>query len=116
MKKLVTPTVLLVMALALAPYSLAAPATEGTWTGTVTETHCGAAGTKPDHVDCAIKCVKEKNAKWALYTPADKGVWVLSNQEAAAKMYSKEVTVKGTLDKETKTITVTSMEPADSKN
>lgn len=116
MKKLVSVTAVLVIALALAPYSLGAPGTEGTWTGTVTETHCGAAGTKPDHIDCAIKCVKEKNAKWALYTPVDKGVWVLSNQEAAAKMSTKQVTVKGTLDKETKTITVTSMEPAASKN
>ena len=116
MNKLVSRMLILVMAFGFASFAMAGEGTEGTWTGYVTETHCGASGAKAAHADCAAKCVKDKGAKWALYTPADKGVWVLSNQEEAAKMSTKEVTVKGSLDKEAKTITVVSMELAPPKS
>src|SRR6476619_3695281 len=112
MKNLVSRMLILAMAFGFASFVMAAEGTEGTWTGWVTDNHCGMSGAKAGHADCAAKCVKDKGAKWSLYTPADKGVWVLSNQEEAAKMAAKEVTVKGTLDKESKTITVASMEPA----
>jgi hypothetical protein len=85
---------------------------EGSWTGFVTETHCGAAGAKAEHADCAVKCVKDKGAKWALYNESDKSVWVLSDQDGAAKMAGKMVTVKGTADPATKSIKVASMEEA----
>jgi hypothetical protein len=42
-------------------------------------------------------------------------VWVLSNQEEAAKMAGKEVVVKGKADAAKKTIEVASMELAPSK-
>lgn len=109
MKKVIARMLVVAIVLGLAPLAFAQ---EGSWTGWVTETHCGAAGAKAAHKDCAVKCVKEKGAKWALYNPADKGVYELSNQEEAAKMAAAEVTVKGTLNKEKKMITVTSMEPA----
>ena len=48
-------------------------------------------------------------------TPTDKQVWVLSNQDEAAKMAGKEVVVKGKADAATKTIEVASMELAPSK-
>jgi len=115
MKKFVSRTLVLVMVLG---FGLAALATaeEGTWTGWVTETHCAAAGAKASHKDCALKCVKEKNAKWALYNTADKSTFVLSGDDAMlVKMAATEVTVKGTMDKETKMITVTSMEPMPTK-
>ena len=115
MKKLVSRALILSMVLGFGLAAFAA-AEDGTWTGWVTETHCGAAGAKAAHADCAAKCVKDKGAKWALYTPADKGVWVLSNQDEAAKMSTKQVTVKGSLDKEAKTITVVSMELAPPKS
>jgi len=113
MKKLISRSLVLAMALSAASFAFAAdPAGEGAWTGYVTETHCGAAGAKAEHADCAIKCVKEKGAKWALYNTADKSQFILSGDDAmVAKMAAKEVTVKGTMDKEKKTITVTSMEP-----
>ena len=59
--------------------------------------------------------MKEHGAKYALYTPSDKQVWVLSNQEEAAKMAGQEVTVKGKADKEKMSIEVASMEPAAKK-
>jgi len=115
MRKLISRSLVLAMALSAASFAFAAdPAGEGAWTGYVTETHCGAAGAKAEHADCAIKCVKEKGAKWALYTPDDKSVFVLSGDDAMmAKMSSmagKKVKIKGTMDKEKKSITVANME------
>lgn len=114
MKKLVSRTLILAMVLGFGLAALAS-ADEGTWTGWVTDDHCAASGTKAAHADCAAKCVKEKGQKWALYNPADKSVFILSGDDSMiAKMAAKEVTVKGTMDKEKKTITVTSMEASSS--
>jgi hypothetical protein len=114
MRKFFAPSLALALALGTASLALGAGAPEGTWSGFVTETHCGAAGAKAEHADCAVKCVKEKGAKWALYNPADKGVLVLTGDEATmakmAGMAGKKVTVKGTMDKDKKAITVASME------
>jgi hypothetical protein len=86
-----------------------AATTEGSWDGWITDTHCAEKGAKAGHAECAAKCVKE-GGKYALYNPADKSMWVLSNQEEAAKMAGKEVKVKGKADTEKKTIDVSSME------
>jgi len=115
MKKFVARTLVLVMVLG---FGLAAFATadDATWTGWVSETHCAAAGAKAAHKDCAVKCVKEKGAKWALYDPSTKNTFVLSGDDAQfEKMAATEVTVKGSMDKETKTIKVTSMEAMPAK-
>lgn len=109
MKKLISRTLVLAVALGVASLAFGQ---EGTWTGWVTDNHCGAKGASATHAECAAKCVKDKGAKWALYTPADKGVWELSDQDGAAKMAAKEVTVKGKLDAAKKMITVTSMTEA----
>jgi len=115
MKKLVSRTLVLAVVLGFGLTTLAL-AEEGTWSGWVTETHCAAAGAKASHKDCAIKCVKEKGAKWALYNTADKSTFVLSGDDATMeKMAATEVTVKGTMDKEKKMITVTSVEAAPAK-
>ena len=112
MKKLVSR--ILVLAI-VAGFGFAALATaeDGTWTGWVTDDHCAAAGAKAAHKDCAAKCVKEKGAHWAIYNPETKSTFVLSGDDAGTfeKMAGTEVTVKGTMDKEKKTIKVTSMEP-----
>jgi hypothetical protein len=115
MKKLVSRVLLALLVASLASFGFAGEMTEGSWSGIVTDTGCGAKGAKADHAACAVKCVKEHGAKYALYTPADKQVWVLSNQDGAAKMAGKEVTVKGKADKEKMTIEVASMEAAPSK-
>ena len=114
MKKLVTRVLLAALVVGLASFALA-EATQGSWTGIITDTGCGAKGAKADHAACAAKCVKEHGAKYALYTASDDKVWVLSNQDEAGKMAGKQVTVKGKADKEKMTIDVASMEPAASK-
>jgi len=115
MKKAISRVLVVAVVVGLASFAFAGDMTEGSWTGWVTDTGCGAKGAKAEHADCAHKCVKEKGAKYALYTEADKQVWVLSNQEEAGKMAGKEVTVKGKADKEKMTIEVASMEPAPAK-
>jgi hypothetical protein len=112
MKKLATRVLLAALVVSLASFAFGGDMTEGSWTGWITDTECGAKGAKADHAACAAKCVKEHGAKYALYTTADKQVWVLSNQEEAGKMAGKEVTVKGKADKEKMTIEVASMEAA----
>jgi hypothetical protein len=115
MKKLVLRTLILAVVLGFSLTTLAS-AEDGTWTGWVTDDHCGAAGAKAAHADCAAKCVKEKGSKWALYNTADKSMFILSGDDAMmAKMAAKEVTVKGTMDKDKKMITVTSMEASPAK-
>jgi hypothetical protein len=113
MKKLLSSSLVLAFVLAVSSFTLAAGAPEGSWSGYVTETHCGAAGAKADHADCAVKCVKEKGAQWALYNPDDKGIFTLSGDDATmakmAGMAGKKVTVKGTMDKDKKAITVATM-------
>ena len=111
MKKAISRALLAAVIVSLASFAYAGDAVEGSWTGYVTDTGCGAKGAKADHAACAAKCVKD-GAKYALYTADDKQVWVLSNQEEAGKMAGKEVTVKGKADKEKMTIEVASMEAA----
>jgi len=110
MRKTTSRIVIAVLFVAVA--SLVFAAEMGTWTGWITDTNCAAKGATASHADCAVKCVKEKGAKWAFYNEADKSVWVLTNQEGAEKMVGKQITVKGTIDKDKKTMTVSSMEPA----
>ncbi len=115
MKKLVSRTLILAMLLGFG-FAFVATAEQGTWTGWVTETHCAAAGAKAAHKDCGTKCVKEKGAKVALYNTTDKSLYVLSGDDAKMlDMMATQVTVKGTMGKDNKTITVTSIEPMAAK-
>ena len=81
---------------------------EGSWTGWVSDTHCGVKGTSEKHADCAKKCVEGQNAKYALYTPNDKKVYVLEPQDKAAEHVAHYVAVMGTVEGDT--IRITSVE------
>jgi len=111
MKKLVSRVLVTALVVGLASFAYAHDhGDKGSWTGTVTDSGCGAKGAKAGHADCAHSCVKNKGAKYALYTPADKQVWILSDQEGASKLAGQEIVVKGKADKEKMTIEVSSME------
>jgi hypothetical protein len=115
MKKFVSRMLVLAIVVGFG-FAALASAEDGTWTGWVTDDHCAAAGAKAAHKDCAVKCVKEKGAKIALYNTTDKSTFILSGDDAMMlQMAGSEVTVKGTMDKATKTIKVTSMEPMPAK-
>ena len=94
---------LFVLILAAAALTLAAdkPAKEGSWVGWVTDTHCGAKGDNAKHADCAKKCVETQGAKYALYTPSDKKVYVLDPQDKAAGHAGHHVKVTGTVEGDT---------------
>ncbi|HEY7864036.1 MAG TPA: hypothetical protein VIE39_10270 [Thermoanaerobaculia bacterium] len=112
MRKFFATAFAAVLVIGLASFALAGShMEEGTWSGWVTDTACAEKGASASHADCAIKCVKEKGAKWALYNPTTKAVVVLEGEAAkdAEKWAGKEVTVKGKLNKETKTIAVASI-------
>lgn len=77
----------------------------GSWTGWVTDTHCGAKSADTGkHDACAKKCVEGMGAKYALYNAADKKVYVLDPQDKAAAHAGHQVTVKGTVAGDTITI------------
>lgn len=109
-KRLVGFAVVLVLA---AGMSLAASgAKEGSWTGWITDSMCGAKGDSEKHADCAKKCVETKGAKYALYNPSDKKVYVLDPQDKAAGHAGHHVTVKGSVAGDTIKVTSIEMVPA----
>jgi hypothetical protein len=114
--RIVSRIVVAVFAVALASFAVANQHLEaGSWTGFVTDTACAAKGASASHADCAVKCVKDKGAKWALYNAANKETYVLTGKDDPSKWAGKEVTVKGTLNKETKSIEISSVEAAPAK-
>jgi hypothetical protein len=114
MKKLISRALVAALVFGLASFALASP-DAGSWTGFVTDSSCGAKGASASHADCAVKCVKDKGAKWAIYDATSKATYILSGKDDPSKFAGKEVTVKGTLNKETKTIDETSIEAAPAK-
>ncbi len=73
---------------------------DGSWVGWVTDTHCAAPKGDPakHSASCVNKCVDEHGAQYALYTPADKKVYVLDNAEMAKPHAGHHVKVSGELD------------------
>ena len=85
-------------------------ATAKHYTGTVTDTMCGANhGEGTDPAKCTVTCVKEHGAKYALYDTATKKVYVLDPQNTAVGHEGKTVTISGTLDADGKTLHVDSI-------
>jgi hypothetical protein len=81
-----------------------------TWTGYVTDTHCGTncqrtSGMKPD-LQCVQTCVR-KGSKYGLWS--GNHVYVLEPQQQAAKFAAQDVVVKGVISNDT--IHITSIEP-----
>ncbi len=92
----------------------AAPATRA-FTGVITDDMCARAGHAamrmgPTDAECAVACVMVHGASYVL---ADgKNVYMLSDQRTPEKYAAQRVTVTGTLDAKTNTITVASIAPA----
>jgi hypothetical protein len=74
---------------------------DGAWTGWISDSHCAAKGEpKPDYGGCATSCVKNQNAKYVLYSPADKKVYQLDAQDKASGHSGHHVKVSGTVEGE----------------
>jgi hypothetical protein len=86
-----------VMALTLCAAALAFAA-DGTWTGYISDSQCGAKGANEKHTDCAAKCVKEHGAKYVFVNDEDKKVYAITDQDKVAAHAGHHVTVKGSVD------------------
>jgi len=71
---------------------------EGSWTGYISDSVCGAKGANEKHADCATKCVKEKDAKYVFVNDADHKVYNIDAQDKVAAHAGHHVTVKGSVD------------------
>ena len=89
-----------------------AMAAEGTWTGYISDDHCGAKGMSEKHADCAAKCVKEKSAKYVFVNEGDKKVYAIDAQDKVAAHAGHHVTVKGTVEGDTLKLESIEMAPA----
>lgn len=78
-----------------AAFALAA---EGSWTGYISDSQCGAKGMEAKHADCATKCVKDHGAKYVFVNEADKKVYAIDAQDKVAAHAGHHVTVKGTIE------------------
>jgi hypothetical protein len=75
-------------------------ASDGTWTGYISDSKCGAKGANDQAGECATRCVKG-GAKYVFVNDADKKVYVVDAQDKVAAHAGHHVTVKGTVDGET---------------
>jgi hypothetical protein len=83
---------LTLMALLVAPVLRA-----DTWTGWVTDEHCGAKGAKSTHKECALSCAKRGTAL-VFYNTADEKIYKLDKQDLAKEHIGAEVVVTGEVD------------------
>lgn len=72
-------------------------AADGTWTGWISDSQCGAKGANASAAECTTKCVKEKGAKYVFVNDADKKVYAIDDQDKVAAHAGHHVTVKGSV-------------------
>ena len=87
---------------------------DGSWTGWISDSQCGAKGANAGARDCTIKCVKEHGAKYVFVNDADKKVYVVDAQDKVADHAGHHVTVKGTVEGDT--LKLKSIEMASAKS
>ena len=107
MKKIAMVSMLLVLA-----FSLSAMADKGSWTGWVSDAHCGAKGNNAQHAACAAKCMGE--GQKAVFV-VDSDVYAIANQDAIKGHAGHNVKVTGDLDTAAKTVTVDKVEMVSAK-
>jgi len=73
---------------------IAFAADKGTWTGYISDAHCGAKGNNDGHAACAKKCVKEGYAP--VFVVGDK-VYAISDPKKVSGYIGDKVTVTGTM-------------------
>ena len=95
MRKVIPVLAVLALVCAMVSFASADDKTM-TWTGWISDDHCGAKGMSADHKACAEKCVKEKHAAYVFVDTKTKTVHKIHNQDAvSATNLGMEVTVTG---------------------
>jgi hypothetical protein len=105
-------TAILAAIFAFALLALPLHAMEGSWTGWITDEHCGAKGAKAGHEDCAMKCL-EKGGKLVFYNSADEKIYKLDKQDVAKEHLGHQVKVTGTVEGDTIQVESIEMAPAE---
>jgi hypothetical protein len=77
-----------------------AMAADGTWTGWIADSKCGAKAAHDGARDCTIKCVKE-GSKYVFVNDADKKVYVVDAQDKVADHAGHHVKVAGAVEGDT---------------
>lgn len=86
------------LAVVVAAISLSSYADDkASWTGWISDSHCGAKGMSADHKSCASTCVKTKGASWVFVDSKDSKIYPIKNQDLvnADKDLGHPVTVTG---------------------
>ena len=84
----------------------------GSWTGFITDSHCGKRGAAKEHTaECVEKCVKGGD-KAQILNDADGKTYTIDGWDKVKGLMGAKVTVKGSLDEKTGTIKVASAEKA----
>src|SRR5713226_7826979 len=76
-------------------------ASEGSWTGYISDSECGVKGANDKAGECTTKCVKEHGAKYVFVNDADKKVYAIDAQDKVAAHAGHHVTVKGSVEGDT---------------
>ena len=99
MKRAISTLGLLAVLAAVVGFSTFADGKTSTWTGWVSDSHCGAKGMSADHKACAKTCVTKNGSSWVFVNSEDKKVIAIKNQDAinADNNLGKEVKVTGQL-------------------
>jgi hypothetical protein len=89
------------LAVLAATISLASYADDkASWTGWISDSHCGAKGMSAGHKSCASTCVKTKAATFVFVDAKDSKVYPIKNQDAVNgdKDLGHQVTVTGRMN------------------
>jgi Protein of unknown function (DUF5818) len=86
-------------------------ASEGSWTGYIADSKCGAKAAHEGARECTVKCIKE-GAKYVFVNDADKKVYTIADQDKVADHAGHHVTVKGSLEGDTMKVSSVEMAQA----
>jgi hypothetical protein len=85
-------------------------AADGSWTGWISDSKCGAKGANAKAGECTTKCVNG-GAKYVFVNDADQKVYVVDAQDKVAAHAGHHVTVKGSVDGDTLKLSAIEMAP-----
>jgi hypothetical protein len=91
-----------------------AMAGDGSWTGYITDSKCGAKAAHEGAAECTVKCVKE-GAKYVFVNDVDNKVYAIDDQDKVAAHAGHHVTIKGSVEGDNLKVTSVDMAPAKSK-
>jgi hypothetical protein len=112
LKKMLPLLSLVALAVVFAVPAFSDEGKAGSWTGFITDSHCGKRGAVKDHTaDCVEKCVKGGD-KAQILNDADGKAYTIDGWDKVKGLMGAKVTVKGSLDEKTATIKVASAEKA----